>query len=82
MKGDLTVSTQLKHKHIPWFLWPFWAIWRLFELILGFTGRIIGVVLGLVLLIVGLILCFLVITLPVGIPLVVVGGLLVIRALF
>ena len=36
---------------IPWFVWPFWAIWRLVALIIELTGRLVAAVLGLVLMI-------------------------------
>jgi hypothetical protein len=82
-KTKVTVmSAQNERQHISWFIWPFWAIWRLITLIIGLTGRLIGVILGLVLLLVGAILCFTVLLLPLGIPFLIVGFLLVVRALF
>ena len=66
----------------PWFLWPFAAIWDLLTWILSLTGRILLAVLGLVLVIVGLVLTVTVIAAPVGIPLIVIGGLLMVRSIF
>ncbi len=40
---------------VSWYLWPFYALWRLLGFILEFTGRVVGVVLGLVLLVVGIV---------------------------
>ena len=36
-------------RRVPWFLWPFYAIWRLVSLVLVATGRFVCGVLGLVL---------------------------------
>ncbi|NIR66286.1 MAG: hypothetical protein GWO08_19305, partial [Gammaproteobacteria bacterium] len=36
-----------------WLLWPFVGIWKLFEWIVEFTGRLVAVILGLALMIVG-----------------------------
>jgi hypothetical protein len=69
-------------KRIPWYLWPFWAIWRLVELILAATGRLVAVLLGLVFLIVGVILTVTVVGAIVGIPFIIFGLLLTLRGLF
>jgi hypothetical protein len=69
-------------KRTPWFLWPFVALWRLLALILGLTGRLVLAVLGLVFMIVGLVLSVTLIAAPVGIPLAVVGVLLLLRSIF
>jgi hypothetical protein len=62
--------------------WPFVAVWNLLSAILNLTGRLIAGVLGLALLIVGIVLTVLVVTAPVGIPLIVFGLLLLVRCLF
>jgi hypothetical protein len=62
--------------------WPFIAIWKLLAAILNLTGRLIGAVLGIVFMIVGLVMIITVILVPVGIPLLAFGLLLVIRSLF
>jgi len=69
-------------KKIPWYLYPFWLIWRLVVIIIEFTGRIVGAVIGLVLMIIGVIISLTVVGAIVGIPLIIFGFLLTIRALF
>jgi hypothetical protein len=75
------MSSETKRK-VPLLLWPFWAIWRLLTLILNLTGRLIAVVLGVVLMIVGAILIVTIVALPIGIPIAVIGFLMVLRGLF
>lgn len=70
------------HRHVPLLLWPFWAIWKLLELILNLTGRIVAAVLGLAIMIVGIILTVTVVGAVVGIPLIIFGFLLIIRGFF
>ncbi len=62
--------------------WPFVAIWNLLTFILNLTGRLVGIILGLLFLVLGAILCATVVLLPVGIPFVILGLLLMIRCLF
>jgi len=69
-------------KKVPWFLWPFVALWRLLTFILELTGRVVGVVLGLVLVIAGILVSLTVVGAIVGIPLAIVGLLLIIRGIF
>jgi hypothetical protein len=76
-----TNQTQEK-RPIPWYLWPFWALWKLVSGIVEFTGRIVAVVLGLVLMIVGVILTATIVGAIVGIPIAIVGLLLTLRGLF
>jgi len=76
---ELTMNNR---QRTPWFLWPFVAIWRLVAGILGLTGRLIGVVLGLVFVIVGFVLSITVIGAVVGIPLIILGLLMMVRGLF
>jgi len=40
------MSPSYKH-HVPWFLWPFVALWRLIAIIVGIPMAIIGVLLFL-----------------------------------
>jgi len=76
-------ETMKKQEHkIPWFLWPFWLIWKLVIGIIGFTGRIVGAILGLVLMIAGVLISLTVVGAIVGIPLILFGVLLTIRSLF
>jgi hypothetical protein len=69
-------------RSIPWFVWPFWLIWKLVVGIIEFTGRIVGAILGLVLMIVGVIVSLTIVGLIIGVPLILFGFLLVIRSLF
>jgi hypothetical protein len=67
---------------VPWYLWPFWAIWKLVVGIIALTGRLVGAILGLVFLIVGVVLTVTIIGAIVGVPFIIFGLLLVIRSLF
>ena len=69
-------------KKVPWYLWPFWAIWKLVVGIVAATGRLVAVILGLVFLIVGVVLTVTVIGAIVGIPFIIFGLLLMVRGLF
>lgn len=69
-------------RRVPWILWPFVAIWRLVALIVELTGRLIAVVLGSVLVLAGLLVSLTVIGAIVGLPLALLGLLLVVRGLF
>ncbi len=69
-------------RRTPWFLWPFKALWDLVIWIVSLTGRLIAVVLGLVFLLVGAILTVTIVGAIIGIPLAVLGLLLVIRGLW
>jgi hypothetical protein len=69
-------------KGIPVLLWPFYAVWRLLTLVLNITGRIICAVLGLALMAGGLAVTLSLVAAPIGIPLIVFGLLLLVRALF
>jgi hypothetical protein len=70
------------NKRVPWFLWPFWAIWKLVIGIVAATGRLVAVILGLVFLIVGVVLTVTVIGAIVGVPFIIFGLLLMVRGLF
>jgi hypothetical protein len=65
-----------------WFLWPFVALWDLVIFILSLTGRLVLGILGLVFMIIGLILTVTLIAAPVGIPLLLVGLLMVFKSIF
>lgn len=73
--------TQKKHK-VPWYLYPFWLIWRLVIGIIAFTGRLVGAILGFVLMVCGIIITLTIIGAVVGIPLIIFGFLLMLRAIF
>ena len=69
-------------RRVPWYLWPFHALWRLLSFVLAATGRLLCGVLGIVLMIAGSVLALSVIGAPLGVPLVLLGFLLLVRALF
>jgi hypothetical protein len=74
--------TETKRKHVPWFLWPFWAIWKLVIGIVAWTGRLVAVILGIVFMIVGIVLTATVVGAIIGIPFIIFGLLLMLRGLF
>jgi hypothetical protein len=69
-------------KKTPWFLWPFAAVWNLVAYIVMLTGRLLAVVLGFLFLILGVVLTVTVIGAIIGIPLGVIGVLMIIRGLW
>ncbi len=67
---------------VPVVLWPFWALWRLVTLILELTGRLLAVVIGLVLVILGALISLTIVGALVGVPVALLGLLLILRGLF
>jgi hypothetical protein len=78
---EVLMATHSKH-HLPWILWPFAALWKLLALIVELTGRFVAMVLGIVLIIVGGIISLTIIGAIVGLPLAVIGLLLLLRGIF
>jgi hypothetical protein len=74
--------TDAEERRIPWFLWPFYALWRLLTFILNATGRLVLSLLGIALMVVGLSISLTVVGAPLGIPLAILGLLLLVRAFF
>jgi hypothetical protein len=68
--------------HIPWYLWPFVALWKLIAGIVEFTGRFVAMILGIVFIIVGVILSLTIVGAIVGVPLAIVGLLIFFRGIF
>ncbi len=68
--------------HVPWYLWPFWAIWKLVATIIELTGRLVGLILGAVFILVGVVLTITIVGAVLGIPLALFGVLLMVRSLF
>ena len=66
----------------PWLLWPFKVLMDLIEGIIKLTGRLVAAVIGLAIMIVGGVLTALVITAPLGIPMIIFGFLLMVRGIF
>jgi len=75
-------QASISTNQVPWYLWPFHALWRFITWIVRLTGRLIAIILGFALIIIGAVLCITVILLPVGIPMIVFGFLLTMRGLF
>lgn len=75
------MATPARHR-APWILWPFAAIWDLLAFILQITGRVLALVLGVALLMLGVVLTLTVIGAPLGIPVALLGFLLLVRSLF
>jgi hypothetical protein len=69
-------------RRVPWWLWPLYAVWLLLTTILEVTGRLVCALLGLVLMVAGAALALTVVGAPLGVPLAVLGFLLLLRALF
>jgi hypothetical protein len=74
--------TDTRAKRTPWFLWPFYALWRLLTFILNATGRLVLAVLGITLMVVGWVITLTVVGAPLGVPLAILGFLLLLRAFF
>jgi hypothetical protein len=79
---ERAMSKKNKQRQVPLLLWPFYAIWRLLAWIVGLTGRLIAILLGIILMIVGLIISLTIVALPIGVPLIIFGLLLILRGLF
>jgi hypothetical protein len=69
-------------RSVPWFLWPFHAIWRLVTFVLGATGRLLCGLIGVAFMAVGTVVTLTIVGAPLGVPLILLGVLLVLRALF
>jgi hypothetical protein len=78
---EALMSTQTKNS-VPWYLWPFVALWKLLAVIVEMTGRFVAMVLGIVLIIVGVIISLTIIGAIVGVPLAIIGLLLLMRGIF
>ena len=75
------MTTQRKH-HVPWYLWPFAALWKLLAVIVEMTGRFVAMVLGIVFIVVGVLVSLTIIGAIVGVPLAIIGLLLLLRGIF
>lgn len=62
--------------------WPFVTLWRLVTAILEITGRLVAIGLGVALTIIGVLLSLTVVGATVGIPMLLVGIMLIARGLF
>jgi hypothetical protein len=75
------MTTHERHP-IPWYLWPFAAIWKLLAVIVEMTGRLVAMILGIVFIIVGVIVSLTIVGAIVGVPLAIVGLLLLLKGIF
>lgn len=66
----------------PWFLWPFTLIWDLLTTLLVLVGRVILALIGLALMMAGVLVTMTVVGAWLGIPLAVLGLLLLVRSVF
>ena len=71
-----------QQQRVPCILVPIYFVWRILGFTLELTGRITGIALGLVLMIVGIIVSLTVVGAIVGVPLAVLGFMLIVRGLF
>lgn len=78
----MTQPQATTRRDVPWFLWPFAALWDLLALVLRFTGRLVAGVLGFILMVLGVVATLTVVGAPVGIPLILLGFLLMLRSVF
>jgi hypothetical protein len=69
-------------KQIPWYLWPFTAIWKLLAVIVELTGRLVAMILGIVLIIIGVLVSLTIVGAIIGVPLAIVGLLLFLKGMF
>jgi hypothetical protein len=79
MEKNMSIQTKSR---VPWYLWPFVALWRLLAVIVEMTGRFVAMVLGIVFIVVGVIVSLTVVGAIVGIPLALIGLLLFLRGIF
>jgi hypothetical protein len=75
----MTTSTK---QNIPWYLWPFAAIWKLIAVIVEMTGRFLAMIIGIILMIIGGIISLTIIGAIIGIPLAIIGLLLFLKGIF
>jgi hypothetical protein len=72
-----------EHKQqIHWILWPFVALWKLLAGLITVTGRLVAVILGAALMLLGGLVSLTVVGAVIGIPLAVLGLLIILRGLF
>ena len=69
-------------KNTHWLLRPFVWLWNFIAFIVTLTGRLVAVILGLVFMLIGVVLAITVIGAIVGIPMFIIGLLLVVRGLW
>ena len=73
---------RVRHHEVHWLLWPLAALWDLVARLLEISGRLVGLVVGGALTLCGVILSITVIAAPIGIPLAILGFLIMLRSIF
>jgi hypothetical protein len=76
------MSSRSARSSAPWILWPVAAVLDLIAGVLRITGRLAGFAVGLALVVLGGLLTLTIVFAPIGIPVLIIGFLIVIRALF
>ncbi len=76
------MTSRDRQPRVPCLLVPVYAVWRILGFTLELTGRVVGIALGLVLMIVGIIVSLTVVGAIVGVPLAILGFMLMVRGLF
>jgi hypothetical protein len=74
--------TNQTNGRIPWYLWPFAMLWKLLATIVELTGRFVAMVIGILLIIAGVLVSLTIVGAIIGIPLAIVGFLLLVRGIF
>ncbi len=74
----MTVS----RRKTSWVLWPLLALWRLLTGLMKLTGRLVAIVTGFVFLVAGILLSITIVGAIAGIPLAILGAMLIVRGLF
>jgi len=69
-------------RRTPLVLWPFAALWGLLSWVLSLAGRLLTAILALILIAVGVVLTMTIAGAPIGIPVIILGILLLIFAIF
>lgn len=69
-------------RRTPWILWPFVAFWKLLAGLIALTGRLAAVIIGAVLILLGGLVSLTVVGAVIGIPLAVLGLMIILRGLF
>jgi hypothetical protein len=75
------MTTRTKH-HIPWYLWPSVALGQLVATIIELVGRFVAILLGFVLFVIGAVVSLTIVGAIIGIPLMLFGGMLVLKGMF
>ncbi len=74
--------THALRREAPWILWPAAALLDFLFFVLRAAGRLVAGVVGLALIMAGVVVALTIIGAPLGVPMAVLGVLLLIRALF